>query len=78
MAVNRDRALVKDIIDHASEAVAISGGRRRGDLDTVLQDMTGSECGKMLPDFQPVENLLHRPAEAGIEGQLRKRPAFNI
>ena len=42
MAVNRDRALVKDIIGHASEAAAISGGRRRGHLDTDLQDMTGS------------------------------------
>ena len=42
MAVNRDRALVKDIIGHASKAVAISGGRRRGALDTDLQDMTGS------------------------------------
>ena len=43
MAINRDRALVKDIIGHASVAVAISGGRRRGDLDTDLQFGYASE-----------------------------------
>jgi uncharacterized protein with HEPN domain len=61
MAVNRDRALVKDIIDHASEAVAISGGRRRGDLDTDLQfryagerliEIVGEAAGKLSPEFR--------------------------
>jgi len=61
MAVNRDRALVKDIIDHASEAVAISGGRRRGDLDTDPQfryaserliEIVGEAAGKLSPEFR--------------------------
>jgi uncharacterized protein with HEPN domain len=61
MAVNRDRALVKDIIDHASEAVAISGGRRRGDLDTDLQfryagerliEIVGEAAGKLSLQFR--------------------------
>jgi len=59
MAVNRDRALIKDIIDHASQAVAISGGRRRGDLDTDLQfryaserliEIVGEAAGKLSPE----------------------------
>ena len=61
MAVNRDRALVKDIIDHASEAVAISGGRCRGDLDTDLQfryagerliEIVGEAAGKLSLQFR--------------------------
>ena len=59
MAVNRDPALIKDIIDHASQAVAIAGGRRREDLDTDLQfryaserliEIVGEAAGKLSPE----------------------------
>ena len=82
MAVNRDRALVKDIVDHASEAVAISGSRRRGDLDTDPQfryaserliEIVGEAAGKLSPEFRGQQPEIPSSGKRDIFTCCRKR-----